>query len=153
MERGPCTAHPPSLVDPSRESYGWPFSCPLCHWTGSFWYWIILVIVVVIWILFKKNRFFLQFTLNQTSDWKKKSSKCSSYSSSSLSSMVGICQVTKSHHNHRGQIPTMVGICHGGNVLGNHDDLYIMVRCLCVCLYVTKRHHSVLKGFGRFTRL
>ena len=54
--------------------------------------------------------------------FQKKSSKCSSYSSSSLSSMVGICQVTKSHHNHRGQIPTMVGICHGGNLLGNHDD-------------------------------
>ena len=35
--------------------------------------------------------------------------------------MVGICQVTKSHHNHRGQIPTMVGICHGGNLLGNHQ--------------------------------
>ena len=30
--------------------------------------------------------------------------------------------MTKSHHNHRGQKPTMVGICHGGNVLGNHDD-------------------------------
>ena len=36
--------------------------------------------------------------------------------------MVGICQVTKSHHNHRGQKPTMVGFCHGGNVPISHDD-------------------------------
>ena len=30
--------------------------------------------------------------------------------------------LTDSHHHHHGQNPTMVGICHGGNVLGNHDD-------------------------------
>ena len=36
--------------------------------------------------------------------------------------MVGICHLTDSHHNHHGQKPTMVGICHGGNMLGNHDD-------------------------------
>ena len=36
--------------------------------------------------------------------------------------MVGICQVTKSHHNHRGQKPTMVGFCHGGNVPISHED-------------------------------
>ena len=36
--------------------------------------------------------------------------------------MVGICQVTKSHHNHRGQKPTMVGICHGGNVPVSQDE-------------------------------
>ena len=30
--------------------------------------------------------------------------------------------LTDSHHNHHGQKPTMVGICHGGNVLGNHHD-------------------------------
>jgi hypothetical protein len=35
--------------------------------------------------------------------------------------MVGICQVTKSHHNHCGQKPTMVGICHGGNVPVSHE--------------------------------
>ena len=34
----------------------------------------------------------------------------------------GILSLTDSHHNHHGQKPTMVGICHGGNVLGNHDD-------------------------------
>ena len=34
--------------------------------------------------------------------------------------MVGICHLTDSHHNHHGQKPTMVGICHGGNMLGNH---------------------------------
>ena len=33
--------------------------------------------------------------------------------------MVGICHLTDSHHNHHGQKPTMVGICHGGNMLGN----------------------------------
>ena len=36
--------------------------------------------------------------------------------------MVGFCHLTDSHHNHHGQKPTMVGICHGGNMLGNHDD-------------------------------
>ena len=44
---------------------------------------------------------------------------------SSSSLMVGICHLTDSHHNHHGQKPTMVGICHGGNMLGNqnsHDD-------------------------------
>merc|ERR1712004_160976 len=39
---------------------------------------------------------------------------------SSSSLMVGICHLTDSHHNHHGQKPTMVGICHGGNMLGNH---------------------------------
>ena len=32
----------------------------------------------------------------------------------------GILSLTDSHHHHHGQNPTMVGICHGGNVLGNH---------------------------------
>ena len=36
--------------------------------------------------------------------------------------MVGFCHLTDSHHNHHGQKPTMVGICHGGNMLGIHDD-------------------------------
>ena len=36
--------------------------------------------------------------------------------------MVGICHLTDSHHNHHGQKPTMVGTCHGGNMLGNQDD-------------------------------
>ena len=34
----------------------------------------------------------------------------------------GILSLTDSHHHHHDQNPTMVGICHGGNVLGNHDD-------------------------------
>ena len=34
----------------------------------------------------------------------------------------GILSLTDSHHNHHGQNPTIVGICHGGNVLGNQDD-------------------------------
>ena len=29
--------------------------------------------------------------------------------------------LTDSHHNHHGQKPTMVGICHGGNVPVSHD--------------------------------
>ena len=33
----------------------------------------------------------------------------------------GILSLTDSHHHHHGQNPTMVGICHGGNVLGNPD--------------------------------
>ena len=36
--------------------------------------------------------------------------------------MVGFCHLTDSHHYHHGQKTTMVGICHGGNLLGNHDD-------------------------------
>ena len=36
--------------------------------------------------------------------------------------MVGFCHLTVSHHYHHGQKPTMVGICHGGNMLGNHKD-------------------------------
>ena len=40
--------------------------------------------------------------------------------------MVGICHLTDSHHNHHGQKPTMVGICHGGNMLGNQkQELFI----------------------------
>ena len=34
----------------------------------------------------------------------------------------GILSLTDSHHNHHGQKPTMVGICHGGNVPVSHDD-------------------------------
>ena len=35
--------------------------------------------------------------------------------------MVGFCQLTDSHHCHHGQKPTMVGICHGGNMpVGHH---------------------------------
>ena len=36
--------------------------------------------------------------------------------------MVGFCHLTDSHHYHRGQKPTMVGICHGGNMPLGHDD-------------------------------
>ena len=34
--------------------------------------------------------------------------------------MVGICHLTDSHHCHHWQKHTRVGICHGGNMLGNH---------------------------------
>ena len=36
--------------------------------------------------------------------------------------MVGFCHLTDSHHYHHGQKPTMVGICHGGNMPVGHDD-------------------------------
>ena len=37
--------------------------------------------------------------------------------------MVGFCHLTDSHHYHHGQKPTMVGICHGGNMpVGREDD-------------------------------
>ena len=37
----------------------------------------------------------------------------------------GILSLTDSHHHHHGQIPTMVGICHGGNLpLGHCHHLY-----------------------------
>ena len=48
--------------------------------------------------------------------------------------MVGICHLTDSHHNHHGQKPTMVGICHGGNMLGN---LMIMMLDLMMVLILT----------------
>ena len=32
----------------------------------------------------------------------------------------GILSLTDSHHHHHGQKPTMVGICHGGNVPVSH---------------------------------
>ena len=39
--------------------------------------------------------------------------------------MVGFCHLTDSHHYHRGQKPTMVGICHGGNLpLGHRHRHY-----------------------------
>ena len=34
----------------------------------------------------------------------------------------GILSLTHSHLYHYWHIPTMVGFCHGGNMLGNHDD-------------------------------
>ena len=34
----------------------------------------------------------------------------------------GILSPAYSHHIHYWQIPTMVGFCHGGNLLGNHGD-------------------------------
>ena len=36
--------------------------------------------------------------------------------------MVGFCHLTYSHHYHHRQKPTMVGICHGGNMPVGHDD-------------------------------
>ena len=36
--------------------------------------------------------------------------------------MEGFCHLTDYDHYHHRQKPTMVGICHGGNKLGNHDD-------------------------------
>ena len=36
--------------------------------------------------------------------------------------MVGFCHLTDSHHYHHGQKPTMVGICHGGNMPVGHND-------------------------------
>ena len=34
--------------------------------------------------------------------------------------MVGFCHLTDSHQYHHGQKPTMVGICHGGNMPVGH---------------------------------
>ena len=39
--------------------------------------------------------------------------------SHSLLPYSGIFHLTDSHHYHHGQKPTRVGICHGGNMLGN----------------------------------
>ena len=45
----------------------------------------------------------------------------------------GILSLTDSHHHHHGQNPTMVGICHGGNVLGNHDKPSNLVAVCYIC--------------------
>ena len=50
---------------------------------------------------------------------------------SSSSLMVGICHLTDSHHYHHGQKPTRVGICHGGNMLGNHHHPWRHHRRCC----------------------
>ena len=45
--------------------------------------------------------------------------------------MVGFCHLTDSHHYHHGQEPTMVGICHGGNMpvgQNGHDDAVDLVK-------------------------
>ena len=43
----------------------------------------------------------------------------------------GILSLTDSHHHHHGQNPTMVGICHGGNVLGNHfGDMLLLGKLM-----------------------
>ena len=34
--------------------------------------------------------------------------------------MVGFCHLTDNQHYHHGQKPTMVGICHGGNMPVGH---------------------------------
>jgi len=42
--------------------------------------------------------------------------------------MVGYCHLTDSHHYHHGQKPTMVGICHGGNMpVGRHYGQIIII--------------------------
>ena len=43
-----------------------------------------------------------------------------------------------SHHYHHGQKPTMVGICHGGNKLGNlYDDYLMTIRWLSVIWWLS----------------
>ena len=44
--------------------------------------------------------------------------------------MVGFCHLTDSHHNHHGQKPTMVGTCHGGNMLGNQKKNFTSQICV-----------------------
>ena len=47
----------------------------------------------------------------------------------------GILSLTDSHHHHCGQIPTMAGICHGGNKSLGHD-MTIMISTIsnhCIC--------------------
>ena len=71
--------------------------------------------------------------------------------------MVGICHLTDSHHNHHGQKPTMVGICHGGNMLGNRNLINgynckklhkkavdERVRAVCGCVSATINNIAVI---------
>ena len=51
--------------------------------------------------------------------------------------MVGFCHLTDSHHNHHGQKPTMVGTCHGGNMLGNHLLTIVKQQLLSNLKYCT----------------
>ena len=51
--------------------------------------------------------------------------------------MVGFCHLTDSHHYHHGQKPTMVGICHGGNMpVGQafHRDISQVEKHEEICL-------------------
>ena len=47
--------------------------------------------------------------------------------------MVGFCHLTDSHHYHHGQKPTMVGICHGGNMpVGRNLYTLLELKNQCV---------------------
>ena len=46
--------------------------------------------------------------------------------------MVGFCHLTDSHHYHHGQKPTMVGICHGGNMPVGRLGKYLVNQRLIV---------------------
>ena len=67
---------------------------------------------------------------------------------SSSSLMVGFCHLTDSHHYHHGQKPTRVGICHGGNMLGNRNNISIMIMMMMMMMVtqhiptMTDSHHG-----------
>ena len=77
--------------------------------------------------------------------------------------MVGFCHLTDSHHNHYGQKPTMVGTCHGGNMLGNRkialifdnddDDLMIKMHWymtkICGNLCHISKRRELVPYFGK----
>ena len=47
--------------------------------------------------------------------------------------MVGFCHLTDSHHYHYGQNPTMVGICHGGNM---PVGLIIVITIIIIVIFI-----------------
>ena len=63
--------------------------------------------------------------------------------------MVGFCHLTDSHHYHHGQKPTMVGICHGGNMLGNPFFApYLIVKIFWGIFLFRSSYHLHAHGVG-----
>ena len=67
--------------------------------------------------------------------------------------MVGFCHLTDSHHYHHGQKPTMVGICHGGNMPVGQDNRRIRIVYLVLSYFaslIPEQTHSTIMGYQEF---
>ena len=67
--------------------------------------------------------------------------------------MVGFCHLTDSHHYHYGQKPTMVGICHGGNLpVGRwyYMNYFIYILFVCLLIYIFLCYYVLLYFFHVF---
>ena len=57
----------------------------------------------------------------------------------------GILSLTYSYLYHYWHFPTMVGFCHGGNVLGNHDKPSNLVAVCYICWWYSDGDDKTLK--------